>query len=216
MWLVDLACRSGLSLRGTLQSSILCKVKAEHATEPALRHPLRVALLDLVAELGSVTSTEAARRLGESSGSCSFHLRQLARYGYLEPAPAGRGRSRPWQRPSPRSTPAAQSEPGVGPALGAGLSNADLGPLARDLEDEGYRRWLHTRADAPAQWQRDEAFSAVLYLTPDELTELAGRLRHVLAPYEDREYRPDRRPAEAAPVGVIARLFPLLPGPGTD
>ena len=188
-------------------------MNAKHATEPALRHPLRVALLDLVTELGSITSTEAAHRLGESSGACSFHLRQLARYGYLEPAPSGRGRSRPWQRLTP---PTPTSDPTQGPAPAAALSDADLSPLARDLEDEGYRRWLHTRPDAPAEWQRDEAFSAVLYLTPDELTELAARLRTVLAPYQDREHRPDRRPGTAAPVGVIARLFPLLPAPPED
>lgn len=31
-------------------------------------HPLRIALLDLLAEVGTVTSTEAAQRLGQSSG----------------------------------------------------------------------------------------------------------------------------------------------------
>ncbi|GAA3816743.1 MULTISPECIES: winged helix-turn-helix domain-containing protein [Amycolatopsis] len=60
-------------------------------------HPVRVALLDLLAELGTVTANEAARRLGYSSGLCSFHLRQLARAGLIEEAPRGRGRIKPWR-----------------------------------------------------------------------------------------------------------------------
>jgi predicted ArsR family transcriptional regulator len=61
-------------------------------------HPVRIALLDLLAELGTVTSTQAAARLGYSSGLCSFHLRQLARHGIVEEAPRhGGGRVRPWR-----------------------------------------------------------------------------------------------------------------------
>lgn len=51
-------------------------------------HEVRTALLALLAEVGAVTATEAAARLGYSSGLCSFHLRQLARHGYIEEAPA--------------------------------------------------------------------------------------------------------------------------------
>ena len=79
---------------------MICKVDAQ--TSPAdivLAHPVRAELLDLVRERGTLTSTEAARRLGHSSGLCSFHLRQLARYGYLEEADHGRGRVRPWRLP---------------------------------------------------------------------------------------------------------------------
>ena len=43
----------------------------------ALGHPLRVALLDLLSRHETLTATQAARELGESSGACSFHLRQL-------------------------------------------------------------------------------------------------------------------------------------------
>ncbi len=66
-------------------------------------HPVRSALLGLLAEAGTVTSTEAAARLGHSSGLCSFHLRQLARYGRIEAVPhAGRRRRRSgaWTRRS--------------------------------------------------------------------------------------------------------------------
>ena len=156
-------------------------------TEMALRHPLRVALLDLLAGGGSVTANEAARRLGESSGACSFHLRQLQRYGYVEPVAGAHGRARPWRLTAPAAAP-------------------DLGPLARELEDEGYHRWLARRAQAPERWRRDEAFSEVLHLTPDELATVAAEIRAVLAPYARR-----KPPRGSGPVGAVARVFPLLP-----
>jgi hypothetical protein len=163
----------------------------------ALDHPLRVALLDLVRQRRTLTSTEAARALGESSGACSFHLRQLARYGYLEPATTGGGRAKPWR--------VRQGTPAAG-----GTTPADLGPLARELEDEGYRFWLAHRDTAAEQWRRDDAFSEVLYLTPDELTALAGKLRAVVDAYRHRTTDPAHRPAGSAPVAAVARVFPLL------
>src|ERR687889_378832 len=44
-----------------------------------------------------MTDTQAAARLGESSGTCSFHFRQLAKYGFCEEAPGGKGREKPWR-----------------------------------------------------------------------------------------------------------------------
>jgi hypothetical protein len=162
----------------------------------ALGHPLRVALLGLLARRATLTATEAARELGESSGSCSFHLRQLARYGHVEEVPGTRGRARPWRLAAAR--PAAAAD---GPAAD------DFGALARELENEGYRRWLAHRDAAPPGWA-DAAFSAVLHLTPAELADVAARIRAIIAAYAGRE-------ADAAagvlPVAVVARMFPLLP-----
>ncbi|MGW6442457.1 winged helix-turn-helix domain-containing protein [Lentzea sp. NPDC055074] len=64
---------------------------------PLPDHPVRLALLDLLAEHGTLTSTQAAARLGQSSGLCSFHLRQLAELGLIEEAPHQGGKARPWQ-----------------------------------------------------------------------------------------------------------------------
>ncbi len=46
---------------------------------------------------GPQTATQAALAIGESVPSCSFHLRQLAKYGLVELADGGRGREKPWQ-----------------------------------------------------------------------------------------------------------------------
>ncbi|MGI5238316.1 winged helix-turn-helix domain-containing protein [Dactylosporangium sp. CA-139066] len=164
----------------------------------ALAHPVRAALVELLRARGTVTSTEAARELGGSSGLHSFHLRQLARYGLVEPAP-GRGRAKPWRLAGAPAEPPAP----------------DLGALARGLEDESYQRWLGMRDEAPARWRRDDAFSQVVYLTPKEMADLAGAVRALVAGYRHREDRPGASPAGAGPVAVVARFFPLL-NPGDE
>jgi hypothetical protein len=172
----------------------------------AVAHPLRAALLGLVRERGTLTSTEAARLTGESSGLCSFHLRQLARYGYLEEAPHTGGRVRPWQLPVPPGHDGRSADSGSH----EGGSDDGFGALARDLEDEGYRRWLAGRSQAPLAWQHDEVFSTVLDLSPAELAEAAGEIRAVLGRYRGRAGSGRR------PVAAVIRLFPLLPaGPGS-
>ena len=49
----------------------------------AIAHPLRARLLGALRHEGPATATELAARFGESSGSTSYHLRQLERYGFI-------------------------------------------------------------------------------------------------------------------------------------
>jgi DNA-binding transcriptional ArsR family regulator len=49
----------------------------------ALAHPLRARLLGALRSSGPATATELAARFAESSGATSYHLRQLARYGFI-------------------------------------------------------------------------------------------------------------------------------------
>ena len=63
----------------------------------AYAHPVRMALIGLLRTQGPLTATQAAEQLGESSGTCSFHLRQLAKYGFCEEAGGGHGREKPWR-----------------------------------------------------------------------------------------------------------------------
>src|SRR2546427_10965557 len=80
----------------------------------AYAHPVRMQLVGLLRRHGPLTATQAAAELGESSGTTSFHLRQLAKYGLVEEATGGKGREKPWQAtslmtqvPSIQSTPEA-------------------------------------------------------------------------------------------------------------
>lgn len=172
--------------------------EVEGAVRDLRDHQVRTALLGLLAEVGTVTATEAAGRLGYSSGLCSFHLRQLARHGQIEEAPHGGGRARPWRL----------KQPGV-PSRAA--AQQQFGDLARGLEDESWQRWQDQRDGAPAGWRHEEAFSTVAYLTAEEMSEVADAIRQLVARYQHREQRPLARPGGALPIALITRLFPLLP-----
>ena len=63
----------------------------------AMAHPIRLSLIGLLRREGPLTATHAGELIGESSASCSFHLRQLAKYGLVEEAGGGKGRERPWK-----------------------------------------------------------------------------------------------------------------------
>jgi DNA-binding transcriptional ArsR family regulator len=69
----------------------------------ALAHPLRLDLLDLLVATGPATAAQFGRILGVSQASCSFHLRQLAKYGFVVDAgPGSDRRERLWRMPDPR------------------------------------------------------------------------------------------------------------------
>jgi DNA-binding transcriptional ArsR family regulator len=69
----------------------------------ALAHPVRLDLLDLLVAMGPATAAQCGRILGVSQASCSFHLRQLAKYGFVEDAgPGSDRRERRWRMPDPR------------------------------------------------------------------------------------------------------------------
>jgi DNA-binding transcriptional ArsR family regulator len=62
-----------------------------------LAHPLR-RRIEQELRKGPVSATSLARALGESTGLTSYHLRQLAKYGFVEEIPGhGRGRERWWR-----------------------------------------------------------------------------------------------------------------------
>ncbi|MFF1879102.1 ArsR/SmtB family transcription factor [Leifsonia sp. NPDC058230] len=64
----------------------------------ALAHPLRVQIMNELSDFGPLTASGLAERLGESSGSTSYHLRQLAKHEIIvEVEGKGSGRERWWK-----------------------------------------------------------------------------------------------------------------------
>ncbi|MEV8437476.1 helix-turn-helix domain-containing protein [Actinosynnema sp. NPDC051121] len=176
----------------------------------ALSHPLRVRLMELLAREGSLTATEAATELGTTPANCSFHLRLLARHGFVEEAEGGVGRQRPWR-----------------------LVEQETRISTRDLDDEGLaalraldelrwvrRRhrqseWWRTRESYPEHWRAaaSESF-AVLHLTVEELIEMRDAVQAVINGYAERG-APSRRRPGTAPVDIAVSMTPLrhpLPG----
>ncbi|MDP9820262.1 ArsR/SmtB family transcription factor [Nocardioides massiliensis] len=167
----------------------------------ALAHPLRLQLMDVLAELGEATATECAARVGESVASCSFHLRQLAKYGFVEPAER-RGRERPWRRTADQLT--TRPDPGVPGSLDAAteLGRLHLHDVVRRAGDA-----LARVDEEPAEWVGATTLrSHTVLATADELVELAAAMDALLAPYVARRDDPDAAPATARRAQVVALM----------
>lgn len=169
----------------------------------AISHPVRVALLELLAMDGPLTATQAGARLDESPANCSFHLRTLARYGFVEEAEGGTGRQRPW-RIVPQSTELRGSE--MAPA--ARVVAQSLVDLMRQREADQERTWQDTKEQFPPAWRRAASEShSLLFLTADELAELNREIHELLDRFTDRTDI-TRRPAGNLPVSILLRTFP--------
>jgi DNA-binding transcriptional ArsR family regulator len=69
----------------------------------ALAHPLRLDLLEVLGAIGPATAARCGRVLGVPQANCSFHLRQLAKYGFVEDAgPGDDRRERQWRMAAAR------------------------------------------------------------------------------------------------------------------
>jgi len=173
----------------------------------ALAHPLRLSLLSLLRTEGPLTATRAGELLGESSASCSFHLRQLAKYGLVEEAGGGRGRERPW-----RATAMFTDVPTVADSPELDTASGLFRSLVAERYYEQMMAWLEARPDEPAEWQQAALFSDVLlYLTAAELTELGEQVDRLLDRYLDRMTQPELRPPGARLIGYIQVAAPHQP-----
>lgn len=172
----------------------------------ALAHPIRLALVGLLRQHGQLTATQAGELLDESSASCSFHLRQLAKYGLVEEAGGGQRRERPWRATAMfTSWPDVADDPKVEAAAGL-LRGVILDHYVQELA-----RWYEVMPDEPAEWQRAAQFGdSALYVTAAELEELTQRVRELIDAYFARHANPDLRPPDARLVSFLQIAYPLV------
>ena len=170
----------------------------------AYAHPVRMALVGLLRTEGPLTATRAAELLGESSGTCSFHLRQLAKYGLVEEAGGGTGREKPWRATTTSTSwDAVTDTPEMTAAAG----------LLRTVAAEQYfaqlMRWLEASAEEPAEWQEAALFGdRILWVTAEELAELGRRVGEMVDGYFERQVRPELRPPGARLATWLHLAFP--------
>lgn len=170
----------------------------------ALAHPTRMELMGLLRRDGALTATQAGEQMGESAASCSFHLRQLAKYGLVEEAGGGRGRERPWRATAISTEWAARGPDEETDAAGALLSRVVVERYLRSAIE-----WLERRGSEDPDWVEAATISdALVYMTAAELRELDEKVRALLEPYL-RRLEDEEPPAPGArPVSVIALGFP--------
>jgi DNA-binding transcriptional ArsR family regulator len=175
-------------------------------TMRALTHPVRIAIIEQLSVGGPMTATEVGDKIGESPTTCSFHLRQLAKYGFVEEAGGGKGRARPWRMSSIGMQISSNSEDPE-----AAVASAALGRLFRERQLERYRNWLESRGTYPQEWRRAASDSEYLFfLTVDELRALNDEILAFLLPRcQERLQDPTKRPSGSVPVEMLVFSYPL-------
>jgi DNA-binding transcriptional ArsR family regulator len=176
-------------------------------TMRALAHPVRLALLEALTHAGPLTATEAAERVGESPSNCSFHLRQLAKYGFVEEAEGGTGRRRPW-RAVTLGTRFSDVHEDTETALAAGT----LAGVIRDRLLARARVGLEQSRLLPDEWREVLGTSDMtLYVTPDEMRAIDEEIIEILWRYRERIADRSKRPEGSRPIQLAAFAYPIDP-----
>jgi DNA-binding MarR family transcriptional regulator len=166
----------------------------------ALAHPLRLDLRALIGRAGQITAADAARELGISHGLASHHLRQLAKYGFVEQMPGKDNRERPW-----RLTHTSTSwRDAIATPEGAAAA-AVFEEVLAERAVAALRDWLRRRADWPAGWQPYTGVgTSTIYLTLPELAELDAAIDALIKRYVDERPLDDlaSRPEGSVPVDI--------------
>lgn len=171
-----------------------------------LAHPLRLRMLAMLREAGPATATILAGRLGESSAATSYHLRQLAEYGFVvDDERPGVGRER-WWRAAHRSSyfDTLGDASDEAQLLGVEYLRGVVRAMAARMEG-----WVDALPPVPREWREAGNISDYrMELTPAQARNLIDRLD---------ELGVERRHDEGAPSPPGARRvafqFQVLPDP---
>jgi predicted transcriptional regulator len=189
-------------------------IRPRHLSDPrtmrAVAHPVRIALLDALTLHQPLTATEAGELIGETSTTCSFHLRMLAKYGFVEEAGQAPGRRRPWRLTHFGFTTGGRAEQdtetsAAAAALEAVLWDSWLDRLAafrvrRHGFGEGAGRYVHGHEN-------------LVFVTPEEAERLVEDVQEVIDRHRARLGDRGQRPAGSMPMEMLLFTFPF-DGPG--
>jgi DNA-binding transcriptional ArsR family regulator len=156
----------------------------------ALAHPVRMSLVEILGLNRVLTATQASKILGGSPSSVAYHLRTLAKYGYVEETEGGAGRERPWRLTNIGFS---FSEDGEDPE-----ATEAAGALGRVL----FKRWLERHEEyrrnrgAWPQAVREVAggSNTIVFGTSEEVGELLAGFSRLSEKFLDRIGDPSLRP----------------------
>jgi DNA-binding transcriptional ArsR family regulator len=164
----------------------------------ALAHPLRLRLQSLIGQAGQLTAADAARELGISHALASHHLRQLAKYGFVEQVGGADRRERPWRLVHTSYTV-------------AGTDASGLEDVLAEQALEALAGWHERRAAESEGWRESSGLGhSTLYLTEGELAELTGAIDRLLLEWAERRPLDDvaARPPGARAVDLTLIVVP--------
>jgi len=173
----------------------------------ALAHPLRVKIYDILSQYGPQTASSLAERLGESSGSTSYHLRALAKQDLIREAEdRGTGRERWWERPVGGvsfANPDAMATP-----AGRAATQVVMNEFLRNRNDQLLDFVNRGIGGEDQMWQDGTLIStATARLTPEQSKDLALKIMALIDETVDN-YR-NQTGENVRPVTIRADLFPL-------
>jgi len=168
----------------------------------AVAHPMRIKLIGMVGLAGTLTASEAARQLDSTAAVTAYHLRTLAKYGFVEDAGGASARERPWRLTQRAVSFSWDDDDPAGRALTR---------VAQDGWFERVRSYRELKDQYP-QEVRDasDASESVLMATPAEVMELTEQIHELLRPFRER-IDPARRPPGIVPMEILVFTHPVVP-----
>lgn len=185
-------------------------LRPRHLSDPrtmrAVAHPVRLALLDALTLHQPLTATEAGELIGETSTTCSFHLRMLAKYGFVEEAGQAPGRRRPWRLTHFGFT-----------TGGRNAQDAETNAAAASLETVLWDSWLDRLAAFRMRRHRlgsgadryVHGHENLVFVTPDEAERLVEDVQEVIDRHRSRLGDRAQRPAGSMPMEMLLFTFPF-------
>jgi DNA-binding transcriptional ArsR family regulator len=171
----------------------------------ALAHPVRLRMLGMLRIDGPATATQLATRLGLNSGATSYHLRQLAQYGFIEDAPGPSRRDR-WWRASHEltSVPAVETE-GEAFDMDVAFTQAIL-----SLQVSLMQKAVEEYAELPLAWRKASTASDIIIpLTSEKAEALTKRLSDiVMEAMSEAPPLGEPLPPDMVPFMVLLHAFP--------
>ena len=170
----------------------------------ALAHPTRLAILGRLQRHGPSTATLLSPHVGASPSVVSWHLRHLARFGFVTDWDgAGSRRERGWQAVSRGYRLVPRDDD---PEAMAAARQLDRERITRAVDTA--LRWLETdEAELSSQWRQESGLADTgVRVTLEELRTIEAAIEEVLTPYVRRGE--DELPAGARGVRLLRFVLP--------
>ncbi|MEU8243047.1 helix-turn-helix domain-containing protein [Actinoplanes missouriensis] len=170
-------------------------------TLKAFAHPLRQRMLTRLQRRGPATSADLAVEFGADRGATSYHLRQLARYGFIEEDTSlSAGRRKYWRFiPQDLRLPRDLSDPDVTAVV------EQIGRQWLERADRDLTAYLTNRAAYGDFAAAAEHSFGATHLTADELARFGAEYLDLLNRWHRR---PEDLPEGSRPITVLFHAFP--------
>lgn len=183
----------------------------------ALAHPARMAVFDYLAKrraegFDGATATEIAEVAGMTPSAMSYHLRTLAKAGFIDEAPSrGDARERVWRLLLHNFSIHADDD---APESHRVIERT-MGEAFRQQQERTFSRWIEQRPYVAKEFRKASlVMQGNLRLTLEEADEFGRRIQELEQEYADLSVKRAEQGADpddgTQVFGVLFRLFPRI------